>query len=212
MKKLFSLAAVVAVALFAPFALADTGDPAPIPSLTSILLNALAQVVPILFAAVVAVITSRLTGLTQRFQAQADSSKLAAVGARVTALAESIVRDVEVTLKPKLVAATADGVLTPAEFKQLKDAALDQLLKSLGERGLAELQEVFQLTASNVGTFLSSLIESALDRMKSVKASAKTSVTALVDPTALGAIGAAAALAPVGSAVVAVPQMPRGGK
>ncbi|MBZ4402447.1 hypothetical protein [Myxococcus sp. AS-1-15] len=219
MKKLFSLVAVIAVAVFAPAALADTSDvsaaafgpaavvapvdPAPGPSLSSIILAAAVQALPVVFTALGGLIAAALLALTKKLNAQAGESKLAAIFARATSLSEAVVRDIEVTLKPLLEAKVADGVLTKAELDELKAAALAKLKESLGANGLAELQQVLKLSAGSVGTFLSGLIEAALDRMKASKVSGPT----FVDATSLGALGSAAALAPV---VAAVPQTPRG--
>ncbi|WP_426730255.1 hypothetical protein [Myxococcus faecalis] len=219
MKTLFTLATMLVVALTAPLALADTGavaaaahgpvavlaavDPAPAPSLSSILLAGAVQAVPVLFTALAGLIAAALLALTRKLNAQAGESKLAAIFARATSLSEAVVRDIEVTLKPLLAAKVADGVLTKAELDELKAAALAKLKESLGANGLAELQQVLKLSAGSVGTFLSGLIEAALDRMKASKVSGPT----FVDVTSLGALGSAAALAPV---VAAVPQTPRG--
>ncbi|QQR48532.1 hypothetical protein JKA73_11015 [Myxococcus xanthus] len=165
--------------------------------------------------ALAALLAAELTGLTNKLQAQAEDSKLkgeesklAAVGHRAAALAEGIVRDIEVTLKPELEAAAADGVLTQAELQQLKATALDRLKTSLGERGLAELQAVLKLFAGSVGAHLSGLIEAALDRMK---ASRGGPVVAL-GPLELGASGVNAVLGQPAIQVpsAAVPQTPHG--
>ncbi|WP_163869610.1 hypothetical protein [Myxococcus eversor] len=205
MKKLFIFAALAAV-LTSPTALAEAATSPPEPSLSSVVSSILVSVVPVLATALAALIVSGLTGLTRKFQAQAGESKLALVAARVSMLAEGIVRDIEVTMKPKLEAAAADGELTPAEFQQLKDEALQRLLKSLGDRGLAELQQVLQLSAGSVGLFLSGLIEAALDKMKAGRGGS-TVDDVMTAALSLGAIGSSAALAP---AVAAVPQTPRG--
>ncbi|NTX54608.1 hypothetical protein [Myxococcus sp. CA039A] len=205
MKKLFPLAALAAV-FTSPTALAEATTSPPEPSLSSVVSSILVSVVPVLATALAALIVSGLTGLTRKFQAQAGESKLALVAARVSMLAEGIVRDIEVTMKPKLEAAAADGELTPAEFQQLKDEALQRLLKSLGDRGLAELQQVLQLTAGSVGSFLSGLIEAALDKMKADRGGS-TVDDVMTAALSLGAIGSTAAVAP---AVAAVPQTPRG--
>lgn len=205
MKKRFTLAAVLALALAAPAALAQAGSTPPGPTLQSLLMSAAVAVVPVVATALAGLIAAALVALTKKLQAQAGESKLAQVGARASMLAEAVVRDIEVTLKPKLEQAVSDGVLTSAELKQLKDEALAELKRSLGERGLAELQQVLHLTAGSVGTFLSGLIEAALDRMKASRAPA-TADEVVSAALSLGAIGSQAALAPV----AASPQTPRG--
>ncbi|WP_164020857.1 hypothetical protein [Pyxidicoccus trucidator] len=172
MKKRLTLTVVLALALSAPVALAQAGSSPSEPSLKSILMSAEVSVTPVVATALAGLLATALLALTKKLQAQAGESKLSQVGARVSMVAEGVVRDIEVTLKPKLEAAVADGVLAPAELKQLKDEALAELKRSLGEHGLAELQQVLQLTSGSVDTFLSGLIEAALDRMKASRAPA----------------------------------------
>ncbi|QSQ19306.1 hypothetical protein JY651_28670 [Pyxidicoccus parkwayensis] len=205
MKKRITIAAVLAAVLAAPVAFAQAIGSQPEPSLKSIILSAIVTATPVVATALAGLVAAALLALTRKLQAQAGESKLAQVGARASMVAEAIVRDVEVTLKPKLEAAASDGVLTPDELKKLKDEALAELKRSLGERGLAELQDVLKLTAGSVGTFLSGLIEAALDRMKASRAPA-TADEVINAALSLGAIGSQAALAPV----AAVPQTPRG--
>ncbi|MFY2557217.1 hypothetical protein ACN469_06265 [Corallococcus terminator] len=201
MKKLFTFAA-----LTAPMALAQTGTSPTEPSLSSVVSSILVSVAPVLATALAALIVSGLTGLTRKLQAQAGESRLALVASHASLLAEGIVRDIEVTMKPKLEAAAADGELTAAEFQQLTDEALQRLVKSLGKRGLAELQQVLQLTAGSVGSSLSGLIEAALDKMKADHGGS-TVDEVMTAALSLGAIGSSAALAP---AMAPVPQTPRG--
>ncbi|NTX59546.1 hypothetical protein HUA74_02615 [Myxococcus sp. CA051A] len=201
MKKHFAVLAVLMMAvLAAPPALAAEGTSPPTPTVASILASAVVEVVPVLFAAVAALAVAWLSGLREKLQAQAKESKLAAIGARATMLAESVVRDMEVTLKAELEAAAADGKLTTAELQHIKAKAMEQLRASLGVHGLAALQHALGLTDGMVGTFLSGLIEAALDR---VKASRAGDVAGQVMNAALslGAIGSKTALAPVASAV-----------
>jgi len=199
------LAAALAVILTAPVALAQDGTQPPGPTLQSLLMSAAVAVTPVVATALAGLIAAALVALTKKLQAQAGESKLAQVATRASMLAEGIVRDLEVTLRPKLEAASADGILTAAELQHIKATALEQLKTSLGQRGVAELQEVLKLTAGSVGTFLSGLIEAALDRMKASRAAATADEVVSV-ARSLGAIGSQAALAPV----TASPQTPRG--
>ncbi|QSQ24872.1 hypothetical protein JY651_08000 [Pyxidicoccus parkwayensis] len=205
MKKKLTLAAVLAAVLAAPVALAQDGASPPGPTLQSLLMSAAVAVVPVVATALAGLIAAALVALTKKLQAQAGESKLAQVATRASMLAEGIVRDLEVTLKPTLEAAASDGVLTAVELQHIKATALEQLKASLGQRGLAELQQVLQLSAGSVGTFLSGLIEAALDRMKSARAPA-TADEVVSAALSLGAIGSQAALVPV----AAGPQTPRG--
>ncbi|MFP2961847.1 hypothetical protein ACLEPN_29640 [Myxococcus sp. 1LA] len=205
-RKLLILAAVGGVLLSAPVALAQTTT-APEPTLTSVLMSTAVQVVPIVAAALAALLVAGLTGLTNKLKAQAEGSRLAAVGERATLVALSVVRDLEVTMKPKLEAAAADGVLTQAEFKQLKDEALARLKESLGEHGLRELQEVLKLAPGKLGEFLSGLIEDALDRMKASRGIVTTTAEDVI--SAALTLGAASTASPTLERA-AFPQTPRG--
>ncbi|CAM4465564.1 hypothetical protein [Corallococcus exiguus] len=209
MKKRLTLAAGLAALLTAPTALAQasTGATADT-SIQTVLMSAAVTAVPIVAAALATLISAALYALTKKLNAQAGDSKLAQVGARVSMLAESTVRELEVTMRPKLEAAAADGVLTAEELAKIKTEALTQLKASLGEHGLKELQAVLGLTAGSIGTFLGGLIEAAVDRMKAGKATPSTTIAEEVVSAAqaLGAIGSTAALAPA----TAVPSMPCG--
>ncbi|NBD09253.1 hypothetical protein [Corallococcus silvisoli] len=207
MKKCLTLAACIVAVLTAPVALAQTSTSSGAdPGIQSVLVAAAVSAVPIIATALATLIAAALLALTKKLNAQAGDSKLAQVGARVSMLAESTVRELEVTLRPKLEAAAADGVLTAEELAMLKATALAQLKASLGEHGLKELQAVLGLTAGSIGTFLGGLIEAAVDRMKAGKATPTATIAEEVVSAAqaLGAIGSTAALA------TAVPSMPRG--
>lgn len=212
--KPLSLAAAFAALLVAPVALAQAAEPVPdAGGMTSTLLSFGITLLPYVLAGLAGVLVWALATWRSKLGAQAGESRLAQWGARLLLVAEGIVRDLEVTMKPELKAAAADGVLSPAELKRLKDEALKRLKESLGEHGMAELREVLQVSAGSLGLFLSGIIEKALDSMKVTKAMAKGGVhNVTVLPTVsasgenLGAIGAAAALAGAGAG----PQTPRG--
>ncbi|WP_147444730.1 hypothetical protein [Corallococcus sp. CA053C] len=208
MKKSLTLTAILAVVLTAPVALAQasTGTSAE-PSIQSVLVAAGVAVVPVVATALAGLIAAALLALTKKLNAQAADSKLAQVGARASMVTEAIVRELEVTMRPKLEEAVADGILSAAELAKLKAEALAQLKESLGEHGMKELQEVLSLTAGSIGTFLGGLIEAAVDRMKASKTAPVVGFTEEFVSAAqsLGAIGSTAALAPA----TAVPTTPR---
>ncbi|WP_141620101.1 hypothetical protein [Myxococcus sp. AB036A] len=198
--------AALIVVLGAPTALAQ-GAAAPEPTLTSILMSTAVQVVPIVATALAALLVAGLTGLTNKLKAQAEVSKLAAVGERSATVALSVVRHVDVTMKPRLEAAAADGVLTQEEFQQLKAEAMTRLKESLGGHGLRELQEVLKLAPGKLGEFLSGLIEDALDRMKASRGIVTTTAEDVI--SAALALGAASTASPTLERA-AFPQTPRG--
>ena len=133
--KRITLAAALAVALTAPVALAQVGTSPSEPTLQSLLMSAVVTATPVLATALAGLVAAALVALTRKLQAQAGESKLAELLSRVSVLAEAVVRDVEVTLRPELVAAAADGVLTQVEWQRLKTAAVQRLLAGLGAGG-----------------------------------------------------------------------------
>jgi hypothetical protein len=122
---------------------------------------------PILFTAVAALLAKVLFFLGKKLDAQAESSKLAAVGAKFAHFAEVVVADLDATLKPQLKEATKDGVLTAAEIAQLRTVALDRLKKLAGEHGIKELQGVLDFGATQVDGYLTGLVESTVDKLHS---------------------------------------------
>lgn len=199
MKPLSRLVALAAL-LLSPLALAQAAEPTA--DGNSALLSFGITLLPYVLAGLVGVLAWALASWRKKLLSQSGESRLAQVGARLLLVAEGIVRDLEVTLKPELKAATADGVLTPTELARLKNEALKRLKESLGEHGMAELRDVLQVSAGSLGVFLSGIIEKALDMMKVTQTAAKGGVhNVTVLPTVsasgenLGAISTAAALA-----------------
>lgn len=91
--------------------------------------------------------------------ARAKDSKLNAALVRLTVAVDSIVHDLEATLKPKLAAATADGVLTTAEISNLRTVALTRLKDDMGSEGLKALRDCMGIFAPSLDTFLLGFIE-----------------------------------------------------
>lgn len=100
--------------------------------------------------------------LGQKLDAQASMSKLSAVGARISHLAESVAHELEATLKPELLKATEDGKLTTDEITKLRETALARLRQMIGEKGLGEVVGVLGIVLPSVNTYLSGVIEKAV--------------------------------------------------
>ena len=136
-------------------------------------LTILAVALPVIFALLVGGILWVLTATKASLQAKAQGSALAAVALRLSMLAEAIVRDLEVTLKPELAKATADGRLTADEFAKLKAIAVQRLKATLGDKGVEEVQGVLGIAAGaavdSVNRHLSGVIEGAVVRVKADK-------------------------------------------
>lgn len=132
------------------------------PQLSSALLHAFIQYgIPVLFPALMGLVAWALVELTQKLNAQAKESKVAAVGAKVTHFAAITVQDIEATLKPELESAAADGVVTPEELKKLRAAAIARVKALLADKGLKELQAVFGVASAEVDKYLGGVVEKA---------------------------------------------------
>jgi hypothetical protein len=138
------------------------------PEIQSTLLSLFIQyLLPILFSALATLSAWALAQLAKKLGAQAAHSKAAAIAARLTHLAETIVADLEATLKPELAKATADGKLDKAEILRLRDVALQRLKALAGERGLLELQGILGIAAPQVDGYLQGILERAVDQLPS---------------------------------------------
>lgn len=163
---LLTLSLFLAVPAFAADAVAAP-DPSPLMQLF------LQYVAPVLFtgigtllAAVLAFASTKLHAAAERDRAAGKAISVADVAARATHIATQIVQDIQVTLRPELEAALADGKLTEEEKAKLKAAAMARLKATLGETGMAELRELLGIAEDGLGGYLSGLIESALVGVK----------------------------------------------
>lgn len=165
--QLFVIAVLMFTALFVPthaFAQEATAAVAPTPDVKSALLSAFIQyVLPVLATGLSALLAWVFVQLGKKYGADATGSKKSQVLNHLFTLAQSVVADLEATLKPQLLAATADGVLTPVEVGLLRDSALNRLKFLAGEKGLAEAQFLLGMTGGALEGFLMGLIEKAVD-------------------------------------------------
>lgn len=161
------LVAVLALgALFFP-SLALAQEVAQPPAAQSPILTAVLQyVVPALITVLGPLAIWAIGQLGAFFKTKSAESKVFSVLSVVTDAAASVVAELNVTLKPQLQAALADGVLTDAEKKQLKDAALLVLKTKLPAATLASAQGMF---GPLLDTWLGGLVERAVIDQKPVK-------------------------------------------
>lgn len=124
-------------------------------------------VLPVLFSAIAMVGTWALARFAEKLGAEAKTSKTFAVLERLSLMAHAVVADLEVTLKPRLLEATRDGVLTQAEIVMLRSAALERLKQLAGERGLEEARALLGIAAPELERFLTGLLERAVDSLPS---------------------------------------------
>lgn len=151
-------------------------------------------VAPILGAATMAVGTWALKKVGDYFNAHAKESKLMAIGAQVTTVAQVAVHNME-PLKQEYAAASADGVITAEEGEKLKKLAMEQIKLSLGTAGLTALKNSMGIGAEALPSFLSGLVEKTV-------AGLPDSSPKLADPK----VGATLAVsAPTGKAADALP-------
>lgn len=161
------LLAVLALgALFFP-SLALAQEVAQPPAAQSPILTAVLQyVVPALVTVLGPLAIYALQQLAVFLKAKSSESKVLGVLSVVTEAANSVVAELNATLKPQLQAALADGVLTDLEKKQLKDAALLVLKTKLPAATLASAQGLF---GPMLDTWLGGLVERAVVEQKPVK-------------------------------------------
>ncbi len=132
-------------------------------ALKSELLNAfVTYVVPVLFSGLAGLLAWVFVSLRKKLEAEASNSAAAGVGAKVLHLAESVVSDLEISLKPQLAEAAKDGVLTKAEISQLRSVALERLKAMLGAAGIAELEKMLGVPREAIDKYLMGVVEKAV--------------------------------------------------
>lgn len=185
---------VLALILAAPAAFAQAETTAEQSVITSILIGAM----PYIIAAVGAAAVWALAALGRKLSVDAGASKGKFVLFRLAVVTEAVVADLNVTMKPLLVKALEDGKISPEEAKTLRDAAIERVKATLGDKGMKELQAVLGATGGSLGEIIGGIIEKAVDSLKAGKALAKP-VAVVAAPQALtaGAVGSTAALTSV---------------
>jgi hypothetical protein len=137
----------------------DAQPPPQSPILTAVL----QYVVPALITVLGPLAIWALSALAGFLKAKSSESKVFGVLSVVTEAANSVVAELNATLKPQLQAALADGVLTQAEKDQLKAAALTVLKTKLPAATLASAQGMF---GPMLDTWLGGLVERAVTEQK----------------------------------------------
>lgn len=138
-------------------------DTAPPPPQSPVLTAVLQYVVPALVTVLGPLAIWALGQLGAFLKSKSSESKVLGVLSVVTEAANSVVAELNATLKPQLQAALADGVLTQAEKDQLKKAALDVLKTKLPAATLASAQGLF---GPMLDTWLGGLVERAVVEQK----------------------------------------------
>lgn len=120
------------------------------------------HVLPVLFTALAGVLTWACSQLAMKLKAQAEGSKLAAVAAKFAHFGEVVVADLETTLKPAMLEASADGQITPEEGKKLRAMAVERIKLMATEQGLTELSKVMGMSDAWIDTYLAGVVEKAV--------------------------------------------------
>lgn len=142
--------------------------PAPGPTVGQQVIQGLIQYVLVPgLAPLGALLLFALKKLVDYLNTKADESKLAMVGAKLTGAAASAVAEINVTLRPKLEAALADGVLTDKEKAELKDAALTLLKSKLPAELMKTASAIF---GGFLDTYLGGLVERNVLEQKALAA------------------------------------------
>lgn len=120
---------------------------------------------PLLLTAVTFLVGLALTAAAAKFKAQAEKDSAAhkaisaaAFLARMTALAQSAFTTVDMAMRPKILAASADGRITPEELASLRRDATDLLKAWVGENAKAEASALIGILTSGFDTWLGALI------------------------------------------------------
>lgn len=162
MKKTLRFATLLVISLTAATAFAEAVAVAA-PTVKDALLQVfIRDILPVLSTFTVGVLTWLSVQGGRMLRARASESKMAAVAAKVLHFGEVVVHDLEVTLKPQLLIAVADGELTPVEIAQLRAVALERFKALLKQEGLNELQSVLGIGAGMVDTYLQGVLEKAV--------------------------------------------------
>jgi uncharacterized membrane protein YedE/YeeE len=100
----------------------------------------------VLVAAAVAALVALVVFLARWLSAQTKSATLLAVITEAKETMLSVVAYIEAEIKPALLAAQADGIVTREEGEKLRAQAVAIFKKALAERGMARLKRALGLT------------------------------------------------------------------
>lgn len=122
-------------------------------------------ILPVLFTGLAMLLGWALTSLATWLQSRSENSKIAGASSKLVLLTDTIVADLEATMKPVLKAATADGMLTKTEIDTLRATALQRLKEMAGEKGMEAVKDILGVAAPKLEEFLTGLIEMAVARV-----------------------------------------------
>lgn len=122
-----------------------------------------ANLLPVVITVLTPLLMAALAYLTGYLRNKSAESNAAKVSLLFAEAASSIVAELNATLKPKLLKALEDGVLTETEKAQLKAAALEALKTKLPASLIGSAQGLF---GGFVDSWLAGLVERAVESQK----------------------------------------------
>jgi len=131
---------------------------------------AIAQLVPHLADALVTVVLALITLIAARLSAYlreaGKGERLASAMLRLNDAVGTAVREIEQTVRPLVVAAAADGRITPEEAAQLKDAAMASARRYMGAHVGADLKKILGVTEDDFDRLLDAKVEAAVHDLR----------------------------------------------
>ena len=141
-------------------------------------LKALEILTPVLIAA----LTWAAAKLAQLVRAKVKNEYLRGVLVRLDDVVFTAVKDLQQTVVNEIKLASADGKITDAEKRRIKDQAIANAKSHLGTKGIGELAKVLGLDSGAIDGLLSSKVEAAVHDLR--RASAATTVAEVARPLA----------------------------
>jgi hypothetical protein len=115
--------------------------------------------IPALCTVGVAGLSWLLKKLADLLNAKAKESKLAASGARIVNLMDAFMHKAAADNENLMRRVSADGVITPEEWVEVRASLLGEFKEFAGKNALAELQGQLGIFAPQLDTYLAGLIE-----------------------------------------------------
>ena len=145
----------------------------------SALLSAFLQyVIPVLATALFLVLKWALLKWSQKLATEDQTTKAVQYWGKLNAIAQTVVLDVEKTVKPALLEATKDGELSKDDYAKLKQSALDALKLYMGESAGKDITGLLGIAAPDVEKFLGGVIESAVSKVPVIIGESRVTNTA----------------------------------
>lgn len=176
---------VAAVFFTARLAFGQTEAPPPVvppgaPWWAQLVLAAMGLVSLVVGGVLVPAWKKKIDADTAAKKAEGESTFFQRVLAGLNEILRAVVADVDANLKPLVAKALADGVVSPAEGKELREAALARAKAVLGAAGLAQLKAVFGIETPEA---LDSFILGKIEHLVSVKNLALAAATPAAQPS-----------------------------